>query len=130
MASFGKKSKSLLASCDSRLQAVFYEVVRYYDVKILIGHRGQVEQEMAYAEERSKLKWPLSKHNLHPSLAVDVIPYPLDWKDRERFYYMAGLVMGIAALLGIKIRWGGDWDSDTDFKDQTFDDLVHFELER
>jgi peptidoglycan L-alanyl-D-glutamate endopeptidase CwlK len=26
------------------------------------------------------------------------------------------------------IRWGGDWDGDQDFRDQTFDDLAHFEL--
>ena len=40
----------------------------------------------------------------------------------------AGYVQGVAEQLGIKIRWGGDWDSDFDFKDQTFNDLVHFEL--
>jgi hypothetical protein len=45
-----------------------------------------------------------------------------------RFYYMAGRVQTLAESMGITIRWGGDWDSDKDFFDQTFDDLVHFEL--
>jgi len=25
-----------------------------------------------------------------PSDAVDVAPYPIDWNDKERFYYFAG----------------------------------------
>jgi hypothetical protein len=28
----------------------------------------------------------------------------------------------------VKLRWGGDWDSDKDTKDQNFNDLPHFEL--
>ena len=27
-----------------------------------------------------------------------------------------------------KIRWGGDWDSDGEIKDNNFDDLVHIEI--
>ena len=30
--------------------------------------------------------------------------------------------------MNIKLRWGGDWNDNKDFSDQTFDDLVHFEL--
>ena len=63
-----------------------------------------------------------------PSLAIDAAPSPIDWNDRERFFYFAGVVKGVAEEMGIKIRWGGDWDGDNDFDDQTFDDLVHFEL--
>jgi peptidoglycan L-alanyl-D-glutamate endopeptidase CwlK len=53
---------------------------------------------------------------------------PLDWKDMKRFYYLAGIVKAVALARKVKIRWGGDWDGDHDFKDQTFNDLVHFEL--
>jgi hypothetical protein len=31
--------------------------------------------------------------------------------------------------MDIPLRWGGDWDSDTEVNDNGFDDLVHFELE-
>ena len=41
---------------------------------------------------------------------------------------MAGYIQATADKLGIKIRWGGDWDSDGDLDDQTFMDLGHFEL--
>ena len=41
---------------------------------------------------------------------------------------MAGFVMGIANTVGIKLRWGGDWDKDTELKDNKFNDLGHFEI--
>ena len=34
----------------------------------------------------------------------------------------------IAGKMKHRIRWGGDWDGDTDVKDQKFMDLPHFEL--
>jgi hypothetical protein len=36
--------------------------------------------------------------------------------------------MAIAAQMDVKLRWGGDWDQDTQVKDNNFDDLWHFEL--
>jgi len=48
-----------------------------------------------------------------------------------RFYDFGGYVLGSAERLGVPLRWGGDWDRDHDvFDDQTFQDLVHFELPR
>ena len=35
-----------------------------------------------------------------------------------------------AAKQGIEIRTGMDWDGDGDYRDQTFDDLVHVEVVR
>lgn len=61
-------------------------------------------------------------------MAVDVVPYPVDWQDRDRFHYFAGFVLGMATARGVKLRWGGDWDSDTEVDDNVFDDLPHFEL--
>ena len=66
-------------------------------------------------------------------------PYPVIWPDQQptielqiaamkRFVYFAGYVKRVADDLGIAIRWGGDWDGDGDFSDQTFHDLPHFEL--
>ena len=74
------------------------------------------------------MKFPDGNHNKKPSKAIDVAPYPIDWDDRERMTYFAGYVKGIAMMLGIPIRWGGDWNSNNDLKDNNFDDLPHFEL--
>lgn len=128
MPKFSKKSLEKLSQCDERLQLVLNEAIKYYDFTILEGHRGKELQNMYYEQGKSKLKYPKSKHNSFPSIAVDIAPYPIDWNDRERFYFMAGVVKGIANSMGIKLRWGGDWDQDHDFKDQTFFDLPHFEI--
>ena len=85
-------------------------------------------QDKYFNEGKSKLKFPHGKHNADPSNAVDVVPYPVDWEDTDRMYYFAGFVKGIAAVMGIPIRWGGDWNDNTEVKDTNFKDLPHFEL--
>ncbi len=111
------------------MQSLFNEVVKHFDCRVIGGHRGEELQQRYFALKKTKVQFPNSKHNPMPSLAVDVIPYPVNWKDKERFYYFAGFVKGVASQMGLKIRWGGDWDSDTDLHDQTFMDLPHFEME-
>jgi len=128
MAKFGRTSKKRLETCDERLQSLFNEVVKVFDCSILVGHRGEEDQNKAYKEGNSQVKWPKGKHNKKPSSAVDVAPYPIDWEDRERFSYFAGFVKGVAWRLNTHVRWGGDWDGDTELSDNNFDDLVHFEL--
>ncbi len=128
MASFGKRSLANLNTCHKDLQRLFKEVVKEFDCSILQGHRGEKEQDKLFFEGKSKLEYPQSKHNKSPSEGVDAAPYPIDWNDKERFYYFSGYVLGVASRLGIKIRWGGDWDSDNNLHDQTFFDLPHFEL--
>ena len=128
MAKFGTLSEKHLRTCDPRLQILFREVVQTYDCTILVGHRGQEDQDKAVREGNSKVSWPNGRHNSKPSMAVDVAPHPIDWKNAKRFYHFAGYVQGKASEMGIKLRWGGDWDRDFDLDDQDFMDLVHFEL--
>ena len=128
MPKFGKSSKRRLATCHEDLQEIFNEVIKYFDCSVLCGHRGEEDQNKAFESGHSKVKWPKGRHNHNPSIAVDVAPYPIDWKDRERMTYFAGMVMGIAKAKGIGLRWGGDWNQNTDLKDNSFDDLPHFEL--
>ena len=128
MPRFSQKSKSRLYTCDKRLVKLFKEVVKEFDCTIIEGHRGQKKQDEAYNRGNSKLKFPNGRHNKSPSFAVDVAPYPVDWKDRDRFHYFAGYVLGIANSLDLNIRWGGDWNQDTHTRDNKFDDLVHFEI--
>ena len=110
------------------MQVVMKQAIKVMDLKILDGHRTQGQQDKAVEAGNSKKRWPTSKHNQKPSPAVDVAPYPIDWEDRERFTFMAGMIIGIGSIMGIKIRWGGDWDQDREVKDNKFDDLVHFEV--
>ena len=128
MPRFSTRSKSRLHTCDERLVDLFNEVVKGFDCTIIEGHRGKKAQNEAFNKGNSKVKFPNGKHNQSPSVAVDVAPYPIDWSDRDRFHYFSGYVLGIASKMGLKIRWGGDWDMDTKTKDNKFDDLVHFEI--
>lgn len=128
MPKFSQKSKSQLDTCDRRLQIIFNEVIKHIDCTILEGFRDKKKQNEVFEKGLSDVKWPDSKHNIKPSLALDVAPYPIDWNDKYRFYYFAGFILGVSKCLGIELRWGGDWDGDHDFKDQKLNDLVHFEL--
>ena len=128
MARFGRKSKERLATCEEDLQVLFKEVIKYVDCSILEGHRGEDRQNALYKEGKTKVLYPRGRHNADPSRAVDVVPYPVDWEDRERMTLFAGFVLGIASQMGINIRWGGDWDKDFEVKDNMFDDFPHFEL--
>lgn len=134
MPAFGSRSLSNLQTCHEDLQLLFLQVVDKFDCSVICGHRGQEEQDKAFRDRLSKLQYPDSKHNTLPSMAVDVVPYPLEWKDTQRMYFFAGYVKAVAEqllndhLMSHELRWGGDWDSDTQVNDQSFIDLPHFEL--
>lgn len=130
MPNFGRASLTQLTTCHHDLQRLFSRVVEYWDCQVLEGKRSEAQQRINVANGASRTMD--SKHVYPvgaPSLAVDVAPYPVKWNDVNRFYAFGGFVVGTARELGIKVRWGGDWDSDRDFSDQKFNDLVHFELE-
>ncbi len=132
MPHFSKASKRKLETCDPRLQEIFNEVVKKWDCTIVCGYRGEYEQNQAYHDGKSQLKFPESKHNSSPSTAVDVVPYysnvGIDWDDLGGFYMFAGYVIRVAENLGYKIRYGGDWNGNKRTADQNFNDLPHFEL--
>tara|TARA_R110000737_G_scaffold346134_2_gene375571 strand:- start:1834 stop:2178 length:345 start_codon:yes stop_codon:yes gene_type:complete len=54
--------------------------------------------------------------------AVDMVPWPVDWNDLERFEVVSEAMKAAAEELEIPIVWGGDWKS--------FYDAPHFELDR
>ena len=128
MPKFGKRSKSKLETCDKRLQDVFNEVIKYRDCSVLEGHRSEERQNQLFEEGKTKVKYPNGRHNSNPSLAVDVTPYPIDWDDRERQTLFAGFVIGVASQMGIRLRWGGDWNMNFEVDDNQFDDFPHFEI--
>lgn len=128
MNAYSKSSKANLDTCHRLLQEVFFEVLKTIDHTILEGHRNEQDQNHAFKLGRSKLKWPDGKHNKKPSLAVDATPYPVDFKDIPRHFFFAGFVLATAKMMGVKIRWGGDFNGNFNFNDETFRDLVHFEI--
>ncbi len=130
MPKFSQSSQAKLDTCHNDLRKVFARVIKTFDCTVLEGHRGKVLQDKYFNEGKSKVKFPNGRHNAAPSMAVDVAPYPIDWTDRERFHLFAGFVLGTAISMGVKLRWGGDWDMDWEVNDNRFDDFPHFELIR
>ena len=133
MPRFGRKSRKNLETCDERLQKVFNEVVKTYDCTVTCGYRGEEDQNKAFEDGRSKVKYPKGKHNSNPSIAVDVYPYPINMKNLDRMIHFAGFVIGTAKSMGIDLTWGRDWYSDwllSDRNKTTFKDYPHFELKR
>jgi peptidoglycan LD-endopeptidase CwlK len=128
MPALGSESRAALNTCDTRLTQVAEKVVKIMDFKVLEGHRNKEKQNAAFEGGKSTIKWPDGKHNKNPSLAFDVAPWPIDWNDEQRFILLAGLMIGVAWTLGIKLRWGGDWKGAFDPKNNKFKDLGHFEL--
>jgi len=126
MPHFSEKSEVNLAQCHNDLQIIFNEVIKHVDCSVLCGQRGEKDQNEAYRSGKSRLEFPQSKHNKVPAMAVDVVPYPIDWNNNERFIRFGEFVLGVAStlydlnMIENKISWGGDW--------QKFKDMPHFEI--
>ena len=122
MPKFGKESQTNLAECHQDIQKVLNEAIKYFDFTVLCGYRGKEEQDKAFKDGFSSVKFPDGKHNQKPSFAADCVPYPIDWKDTARFYFMAGVITTIAKQMNIQLEWGGFWKKKPD--------CPHFELKK
>jgi hypothetical protein len=130
MPKFGANSQKHLGTLHPDLQKVMVEAIKHFDFAITCGHRGKDDQDKAVAEGKSQTKWPTSKHNSLPSRAVDVAPYVngIQWNDIEGFTLLAGIIKGIAVMMGVNLRIGVDWDGDLLVMEHGFKDRPHIEL--
>ena len=85
MPRFGTASRNKLNTCDPRLIEICEEAIKVMDFSVLCGTRSEIEQNALYDQGKTFLRYPHSKHNKSPSKAVDLVPYPVDWEDRDRF---------------------------------------------
>ena len=122
------RSKKNIITCKTPLQRLAKEVIKYIPIEVICGHRNEKDQNTAHSEKRSNKKWPDSKHNKYPSEAFDFIIVPLDWTDYTRWIRTGYFILGLAAGLGIKVRWGADWNTNYETRDETFLDYGHIEL--
>ena len=131
---FGSTSQRRLHTVHEHLKFVLLEAIEYMDFAIICGHRSEHEQREAFNNGFSKLNWPNSKHNVFPSLAVDIAPYyksepHIRWNRLYEFVYLQGMIIGIARRRGIVLRSGINWDMDDELiTDQGFNDFPHLEM--
>jgi len=146
MYNFGNRSRKRLNTCHKDIILIMKEVIKVFDFSVLEGLRTAEKQKEYFETGRSQLDGvkKLSKHQDHGdglSYAIDIMPYKKGsnafsgkQKDLRRFYYLAGVVKSVSEILyekgetSHKIRWGGDWNGNDLFDDNSFDDLPHFEL--
>lgn len=134
---FGARSWACLATCDPRLVAVAEAALAAspYDFGIIEGHRSLERQARLFAEGKTRIDGVIRKgnHNVLPSRAFDFLPtgsvngVPV-WDDAQRFAVIAGVILATGNRLGIRLRWGGDWDGDGNARDQSLRDLPHIEI--
>lgn len=109
------KSLERLKELHPDLQRLYRRVDEIYPIQIICGHRNEADQNKAFAEKKSKLKWPESKHNKIPSEAGDTVPDPdrnpktISWTDLTQYEIMCLAIEAAADELDIKIRLGRDF---------------------
>lgn len=60
--------------------------------------------------------------------AVDLLPAPYDWKNPKDFDALNKAMEAAAAVEGVNIRWGADWDEDGIARERGETDSPHWEL--
>lgn len=137
MPKFSRESIKQLETCHPDLQSLAYAAIEIINFKVIQGHRSFKEQQVLYAKGRTKPGKIVtqidgvrkqSKHNADPSTAFDYAPWPINWDRVDEFIFQAGVFFTISKQLGIKIRWGGDWDMDHNLYNEKFRDWGHIEL--
>lgn len=127
----GSRSLERLNTVNPTLRAVVLKAFETmpFDITVIEGVRTTERQRQLVASGDSKTM--NSKHLARPdgkADAVDLAPYPVDWNNKTRFNVMAEHVQAAACSLGVRIRWGGDWNMNGEWKDERFYDGPHFEL--
>lgn len=129
---YSATSRARLVGVHPVLVRVANMVIAHTDCAVVYGVRQPVEQKRLFDAGLSKTLD--SKHLMQPDgwcHALDLAPVVnglIPWEKKHYFYHFAGVILTVADIQGVEVRWGGDWDSDRDLDDQTFMDLVHFEL--
>lgn len=104
---------------------------------VICGVRTPEEQKELYAQGRTKpgnkVTWTLTSNHFVDQKtgfghAVDIAPDPIDWSQTSKFDAIAKAMFQAAAELGVKIRWGADWDKDGNPRERGETDSPHFEL--
>lgn len=131
---YSARSLSRLHTCDPDLVLLFLEVLSDpdcpSDITILEGHRGESRQDEMYRTGKSQLRWPRSRHNSTPSMAVDAAPYvdgAVSWS-WPHYWPLVAFVkskwdeLSAAGRVSGRLVCGADWTS--------FPDGPHYQIDR
>lgn len=119
------RSLNNLKGVDERLVAVVKRAIQLteYDFYVFEGVRSKERQKELFRVGATKTM--NSKHIR--GLAVDLYPVgkPIPW---DMCKVIQKAMFEAAKELGVRIRWGGDWNMNGSSADEKFYDGPHFEL--
>jgi len=119
-------------ACEEKLEECHYLLAYWFeklkhefpDAHISWGFRSKEDQDEAFANHKSRLRWPMSKHNVMvkgkaSSRAIDLFRLTDDYQAEFNPQWFKE-VFEFLEDNEAPIVWGGSW--------KTFKDLCHFEL--
>lgn len=129
----GKTSLARLQGVDETLVNVVKRAIEISEVdfSVLEGVRTLERQRELYAQGRTApgkiVTWTMKSKHIDGK-AVDLVPYPLDWNDLEKFNKIKDAMFQAARELDVNLRWGADWDGDGNYREKGEYDSPHFEI--
>lgn len=133
MFKLGKRSEERLVGVDARLVAVVRRAIELskVDFTVLEGVRTKARQQELFDQGRKTpgkiVTWTMKSKHID-GLAVDLVPFPVDWSDTDKFMAIARAMFAAASELSVNIRWGANWDGDDKPFEKGEYDSPHFEL--
>lgn len=138
---FTEKDKAKLVQVHPKLGGVLEDAIKIIDFIVVYGLRDKEIQDRLYAEKKSQLRFPYSKHNktsdpLYNGIeytvsdAVDIVPRNTLYADVNRICFLMGVVQACAVKRDVKLRFGLDFNQNNIFenKENGFFDAAHVEL--
>ena len=129
----GKTSLARLQGVDETLVNVVKRAIEISEVDFTVmeGVRTLERQRELYAQGRTApgkiVTWTMKSRHIEGK-AVDLVPYPLDWNDIEKFNKIKDAMFQAAKELDVNLRWGADWDGDGNYRGKGEYDSPHFEI--
>jgi peptidoglycan L-alanyl-D-glutamate endopeptidase CwlK len=133
------RDESRLGEIDQKMASVVRLAAQKCALRFMVteGRRTQARQDALYAQGRTApgqiVTWTRSSKHID-GLAVDLAPLDdaggIPWGDFTAFDAIAKAMFAAAAELGVRIRWGADWDRDGKPREKGESDSPHFELVR
>lgn len=137
--SFSNTSLTRLQTCHPDIQKVIHRAMEITTMDFMVLE-GERTKEQAYANwgkgrtaaqlsakgipakyaqpSLSKVTWlsdPLNSKHIKQkdgyAHAIDLCPYPIDWKNIADFKKLSTIVLQAAKDVGVKLTWGGTWYS-------------------
>lgn len=129
----GKTSLARLQGVDETLVNVVKRAIEISEVDFTVmeGVRTLERQRELYAQGRTApgkiVTWTMKSRHIEGK-AVDLVPYPLDWNDLDKFNKIKDAMFQAARELDVNLRWGADWDGDGNYREKGEYDSPHFEI--